>query len=668
MRIIISLIYLIFFSLIINSCEKKKETPSTILAEIRNLESVRNTEADKWKNLFDRAGTQIERRQVIRSAGYTRNGQLLPFFIELFKKEKDDSIKKLLLFGIGQTTLPQAEAFFLKTEPDSLPFPLRQAFFAALSHCCTKKSLPLLKKWTKRYKEDDTFIQNLSLCLSKLPSAHEFIPAVIDTGKNRSVSKAQAYLLSRTAAFSDIPLLIDKLSGARGSSKKYLLKGLYRKMTKDSARFKRILEQDSASFMKLRSEIRRILKSGKKWRRSYYTLALSRHVADSSFAGLYKRFLDDDLIHLQVEAWRAYASLLPANFSAELLSALARHKKNHYLRAQLLKLLAHYKPELAYSLIMKELGEGDSFSKSELLYGLSATNLERAFATIRQFLNVPDRRLVNTAFQCLSASQRLSVSDRNKMLRSSDVGSIGAVFDYYQSAPKILKEMPLFEIYKRFNTVAGVEIQKIILTQLKSRNVRMDSTRKNTLLEFAAHPVVLRQLKKDFGLVRKGKDALSTPLPPHLRADSLIHYSRNPVLNMVTSRGNIRLELFADLAPHTVQNFIYLAKKGFYNQLPFHRVIADFVIQGGDPRGDGWGGPEYLIPSEDNSAPFLRGSLGMATAGFDTGGSQFFICQSEQPHLTGNYTLFGAVISGMDVVDQIVPGDKILNIEADANK
>ena len=90
--------------------------------------------------------------------------------------------------------------------------------------------------------------------------------------------------------------------------------------------------------------------------------------------------------------------------------------------------------------------------------------------------------------------------------------------------------------------------------------------------------------------------------------------------------------------------------------------MPDFVVQGGDPMGDGWGGTDYLIPSEDNDLPFVRGSLGIATAGFDTGSCQFFICHSEQTHLNGNYTNFGQVIAGMDIVEKILPGDRILDV------
>jgi peptidyl-prolyl cis-trans isomerase B (cyclophilin B) len=124
-----------------------------------------------------------------------------------------------------------------------------------------------------------------------------------------------------------------------------------------------------------------------------------------------------------------------------------------------------------------------------------------------------------------------------------------------------------------------------------------------------------------------------------------------------TEKGNIVLELFEEDAPNTVANFISLINKGFYNGLTFHRVIPNFVIQGGCPFGDGTGGPGYTIKCEINPRKHLTGTLSMAHAGRDTGGSQFFITHSPQPHLDGVHTVFGQVIEGMDVVYAIEEGD-----------
>ena len=126
-----------------------------------------------------------------------------------------------------------------------------------------------------------------------------------------------------------------------------------------------------------------------------------------------------------------------------------------------------------------------------------------------------------------------------------------------------------------------------------------------------------------------------------------------------TARGTIEIELTVLEAPQTTQSFMALARKGFFNGLQIHRVVPNFVVQDGDPRGDGDGGPGYTIRDELNDRPYLRGSVGMALQWRDTGGSQFFITHSPQPHLDAKYTVFGHVVNGMDVVDKIQQLDVI---------
>ncbi|HYH79074.1 MAG TPA: HEAT repeat domain-containing protein [Longimicrobium sp.] len=136
-----------------------------------------------------------------------------------------------------------------------------------------------------------------------------------------------------------------------------------------------------------------------------------------------------------------------------------------------------------------------------------------------------------------------------------------------------------------------------------------------------------------------------------------------PRVRLVTSRGPIVLALFADDAPLTVDNFLALARRGYFNGQEWPRVVANFVIQGGDPRGDTNGGPGYAIRDEINRHPYVAGTLGMALSGPDTGGSQWFVTHSPQPHLDGTYTVFGGTARGMDVVGKIVPADRIIRVE-----
>jgi peptidyl-prolyl cis-trans isomerase B (cyclophilin B) len=134
-----------------------------------------------------------------------------------------------------------------------------------------------------------------------------------------------------------------------------------------------------------------------------------------------------------------------------------------------------------------------------------------------------------------------------------------------------------------------------------------------------------------------------------------------------TEKGDMFVELYPFDAPKTVENFVKLAKSGFYDNLTFHRVIPNFVIQGGCPKGDGTGGPGYQIPCEltGQNQYHDRGVLSMAHAGPNTGGSQFFICHSRQntQHLDRKHTCFGKVVQGLEVIDNIRIGDKILSIK-----
>ena len=149
---------------------------------------------------------------------------------------------------------------------------------------------------------------------------------------------------------------------------------------------------------------------------------------------------------------------------------------------------------------------------------------------------------------------------------------------------------------------------------------------------------------------------------PELTIDT----TKNYLLTLETSAGTIELELYPQHAPLTVNNFVFLANEEFYNGLTFHRVIANFMIQGGDPTGTGSGGPGYKFKDEVYGNPLKheRGVISMANSGANTNGSQFFITHAPQPHLNGKHTVFGKVTSGIEVVDTIKQGDKIIKARA----
>jgi len=145
--------------------------------------------------------------------------------------------------------------------------------------------------------------------------------------------------------------------------------------------------------------------------------------------------------------------------------------------------------------------------------------------------------------------------------------------------------------------------------------------------------------------------------PPPLTIDVEKQYTAT----IETKKGDIVLELFVDDAPRTVNNFVFLAREGFYNGTTFHRVIPGFMVQGGDPTGTGAGGPGYTFEDEFSQRSHTAGTLSMANSGPNTNGSQFFITYAPQPHLDGKHTVFGQVIEGMDVLNKLTPRDPMQN-------
>ena len=206
-----------------------------------------------------------------------------------------------------------------------------------------------------------------------------------------------------------------------------------------------------------------------------------------------------------------------------------------------------------------------------------------------------------------------------------------------------------------------------ILTALNT----LDPAAARPLLEMAlqdkdwAVRVKAAMLLRDQGIAAPA--ATMRPAPVRPVDDATRQYLLAPPFSphafIETDRGTIEIELAVTDAPLTVANFIDLAHKGFFNGTAIHRVVPDFVVQDGDPRGDGEGGPGYTIRDELNELPYLRGTVGMALDWKDTGGSQFFITHSPQPHLDARYTAFGRVVNGIEIVDRIQPWDVIRRVQ-----
>ena len=225
----------------------------------------------------------------------------------------------------------------------------------------------------------------------------------------------------------------------------------------------------------------------------------------------------------------------------------------------------------------------------------------------------------------------------------------------------------LYDAYQATTGDSTYTVRAAILTALNT----LDPASARPMLEQAlqdrdwAVRVKAAMLLRDQGVTdtaAKMRPAPQRPMDDATR-QSLLAPQFSPHVFIQTDRGAIELELAISDAPITVTNFVELARKGFFNGLAIHRVVPDFVVQDGDPRGDGEGGPGYTIRDELNEMPYVRGTVGMALDWKDTGGSQFFITHSPQPHLDARYTVFGRVVNGIEVVDRMQPWDVIRRVQ-----
>lgn len=231
-------------------------------------------------------------------------------------------------------------------------------------------------------------------------------------------------------------------------------------------------------------------------------------------------------------------------------------------------------------------------------------------------------------------------------------------------------EAPLIAAYQRFMGLKEYEtVQSVFaaLGELKSESAARVLEDHTFDANRAIRAAAMEALKKIRG--HEGRASIRVPAPPPAALDSVNPASAEPspvrAAVLHTSKGPLRLALLAEAAPETVKSFVRLAEKGFYDNLKFHRVVPDFVAQGGDPRGDGWGGPGYTLGCEINPEPYETGTVGMAHAGKDTGGSQFFVTHGPQPHLNGVHTVFGRIADAESqaVADALTVGDVILRVE-----
>ncbi|HEX9103585.1 MAG TPA: peptidylprolyl isomerase, partial [Polyangia bacterium] len=301
----------------------------------------------------------------------------------------------------------------------------------------------------------------------------------------------------------------------------------------------------------------------------------------------------------------------------------------------------------------------------ELLRTCGASERERGVWTAEALVDAGGPELAKLAASPHAAvreaaAEGADAATTKRLLADGDAPVVAAAAE---RAEKLKLADAASEIAAALARVRGpdaVEAQQALLSAAAALELKAAIPAARALVD--AEPYALRQAAAHALSTLEGRTIVARPPSPPPRSSGPAPKLPPTTVRLRTTRGIIRARLWVDDAPRTAANFIALARKRFYDKLTFHRVVPDFVSQGGDPRGDGAGGPGYMIPCEIGMRRYGEGVLGMALSGRDTGGSQFFFTQAPAPHLDGRYTAFGEVLSGLDVVDTLVEGDVILEL------
>jgi cyclophilin family peptidyl-prolyl cis-trans isomerase/HEAT repeat protein len=376
---------------------------------------------------------------------------------------------------------------------------------------------------------------------------------------------------------------------------------------------------------------------------------------------------------LRREALGALASFPPdASLRPRIVSAVA--ERDAFVRGAAFGALARTSPE-DFALVLAGLDVDPDFRvRTALAAALGAAGDEMSVGVLHAMLRDEDARVLPGVLEALRRARGKDALDTllrhlehaDPGVRSAaaeQVASLGAV----GASPRLLaaweRGRGAGELEARLSAVAGLAAQgDAAARSALERIAREDpsrAVRRKAATAIAAAGAEAPAPDEET-VERPWIDYAAAMAPYAPRAGESLF---TPRAFLHTRKGKIEIHLDVIEAPLTTASFLALAQRGFYDGLDFHRVEPGFVVQGGDPRGDGNGGPGYALRCEATRAPYARGSVGMALSGKDTGGSQFFITLSPQPHLDGAYTLFGRVAAGMEVVDRLRPGDAIERVE-----
>jgi cyclophilin family peptidyl-prolyl cis-trans isomerase/HEAT repeat protein len=635
------------------ACNTKTDTST--YQKIKEFEFSRNSDTTYYANVIA-SGDKNKISLVIESIGKIGNDSFLPLLQELISSD-DYEIQKEVVFALGQIGTSACEDLLINIFNNQNYSNLKNDIVYALGRCAGKKSSSFLLKNFRTFNDSlkASTIINLSFIFKrdiKLKSIPDSINTYLNNNSN-IVRGAAVYFFHRNEYLPAFYNLINTNMSSASIDFKYKLSAISKVITKNSPD---TLMLDSLKITLLNKKFY----TEPDWKKLLYKIKILSYYPDSLITEKISSYLQDENPHVRKEAIIGLGKT-KSDYSKNIL--LHYYDQAGWTEKGIIILnLAERYPKFIYRLIQQNLDQGTIYFKEMLLQSLAKINDKMSRTQLKQFLNVPEPRLQAVAFEELDKLHRLSYADVKPLLLSGNNMLTSYATSWVAEHSKYTNYEDLKAAYKKFSDPNDSEVLISLLEVINSLKLSKSAAFLDSIYLTTSHPDIAKTAATgisnlDVKIEKRDFSDFSLFVP-----DSII-YQSNPInITINTQKGDIGVELWPADCPLTVSNIIYLIRKNYYKNLIFHRVVSDFVIQGGDPTGTGWGGPGYSIPCEYNDNPFVRGSIGMATSGKDTGGSQFFICHSEQPHLNRRYTNFGIVKSGLEVVDKITKDDKILNI------
>ena len=607
------------------------------------------------------------RRRAALALGRVKLPEAIPALTSILQSEPDAEVKQMAAFAMGLIGDPAAAGALIAALSDRDPL-IQGRAAEALGMLAHKAATPSVTTMVSSFVNagalkgiapDDMAHPKLAsveavrlglYALVRLGSYDGIAGSVLDAeGRPRSRWWPVAYALQRVNDARAVPALLDLLKGEGQLTRAFAARGLGQLKDPRAAAPLLAIAENAGEPTAVRIQAVR-------------GLAL---MGDANAAAAMRRLIVSPKVdlNLQLEAVTALAQLRSAE-SVELLIDLVSAGWSS-VRAAALNALARTDVDTFMSAISGLDPDPHWSVRVALATTLGDLGRERAQVPLTTMLRDADQRVIPSVLTALARVGATNAAAEMTARLTSDDPVVRAAAARGLATLKAANATPaLLEAYKRAQSDGPYLARTAALDAL----VALDPAAARTLLTTAltdrdwavrvraAEHVKRLDANADVSTMRPAP----APVLPELAAvDTFVSPPYSPAAYIDTAKGTIQFELAVLDAPRTVANFVSLVRRNYFRGVQLHRVVPDFVVQDGDPRGDGEGGPGYTIRDEINQRPYLRGTVGMALDWADTGGSQFFITHSPQPHLDGRYTVFGQVVAGMDVVDRLQQWDTI---------